>query len=61
MRFSIWLVVALALMPPFVLFAGMGAAGGFGVPVEWIVPALFGGAAIFVGWEAVRDMHDRLD
>jgi hypothetical protein len=61
MRFSIWLVVALALMPPFVLFAGLGAAGGFRVPVEWIVPALFGGAAIFVGWEAVRDMHDRLD
>lgn len=61
MRFSIWLVVALALMPAFVLFTGMGAAGGFRVPAEWIVPALFAGAAIFVGREAVRDLHDRLD
>ena len=61
MKFSIWLVVLLALMPPFVLFAGMGAAGGFRLPVEWIVLALFGCAAIFVGWEAVRDMHNRLD
>ena len=61
MRFSIWLVVLLALMPPFVLFAGMSAAGGFRVPVEWLVPALFGSAAVVVGWEAIRDMHGRLD
>ena len=61
MGFSIWLIVLLALMPPFVLFAGMGAAGGFRVPVEWIVPGLLVGAAIFAGWEASRDMHDRFD
>ncbi len=58
MRFSIWLVVLLALMPAFVLFAGLSVAGGLRAPVEWIVMALFGGAAIFVGREARRGLGD---
>jgi hypothetical protein len=56
MRFSIWLVVLLALMPAFVLFAGLSVAGGLRMPVEWIIMALFGGAVTFVGWEARRDL-----
>jgi hypothetical protein len=59
MRFSIWLVVLLALMPAFVLFAGLSAAGGFLVPVEWIVLVAFGGAAVFVGWHAARELASR--
>jgi membrane protein implicated in regulation of membrane protease activity len=61
MKFSIWLVVLLALMPAFVLFAGLSAAGGFRMPVEWVLLTLFGFAAIFLGWEARRELHDRLD
>jgi hypothetical protein len=61
MRFGIWLLVLLAPMRTFVLFASMSAAGGLRVPVEWIDLALPVGAAIFAGWEARRDIHDRLD
>jgi len=59
MKFSIWLSVLLALMPAFVLFAGMSVAGGLRLPVEWIVMSLFGGAMVFVGHEAVRDLGRR--
>jgi len=56
MGFSIWLIELLALMPVFVLFAGLSAADGFLMPVEWIVLALLAGAALFVGWRATRDL-----
>lgn len=37
MKFNVWLVVVLALMPVFVLFVGMSAASAFHGQVEWDV------------------------
>jgi hypothetical protein len=42
MRFSIWWLVLLALLPAFILLAGPSAAGGLRMPAEWIVMAVFG-------------------
>lgn len=54
MKFNLWVVVALALMPAFVMFVGMSAAGAFRSPVDWDVMALFGAAAVFAAWRAGR-------
>ena len=56
MKFSIWLAALLALMPAFVLFAGLSIASGLHAPVEWIVLAVFAGAAVFAGHKAIRDL-----
>jgi len=58
MRFSIWMLVLLALMPAFILFAGLSVAGGLRMPTQWIVMAAFGCATIFVGREAARGLGD---
>lgn len=54
MKFNVWIVVALVLMPAATLFVGMSAAGAFRAPAEWDVMALFGGAAVVATWLAGR-------
>lgn len=44
MRFNIWLVVMVAVMPVFILFAGLSAAGGFASAVDWAILAALAGA-----------------
>jgi hypothetical protein len=57
MKFTIWLVVELALMPPFVLFAGMSAAGALRSPVELDVMGVLVAAAVFAGAMALRALR----
>ncbi|MGE5339797.1 MAG: hypothetical protein ACM3PU_18380 [Gemmatimonadota bacterium] len=57
MKFTIWLVVEMALMPPFVLFAGLSAAGALRSPVELDVTGIFLAAAVFAGAMALRALR----
>ncbi len=57
MKFTIWLVVELALMPPFVLFAGLSAAGALRSPVELDVTGIFVAAAVLAGAMALRALR----
>jgi hypothetical protein len=57
-RFNIWLVVVFALLPIFVLFVGMGVAGGFRSPDEWEVTALIAaaiGVAVALAWRGAEE------
>lgn len=57
MKFTVWLVVELALLPPFVLFAGLSAAGALDSPVEFDVLGVFLAAAVFAGAMALRALR----
>jgi hypothetical protein len=46
MKFNLWFVVLLALMPVFLLFAGLSAAGGFLSSAEWQVIGLAAAAGL---------------
>jgi uncharacterized membrane protein len=54
MKFNVWLVIALALMPAFVLFAGMSAADAYRSHVEWDVMAALAAAALLAAWLSSR-------
>ena len=54
MGFNLWLVIFLALMPVFILFTGLSAAGGFQSPVDWQVIGIVLAAAIVTGYLAKR-------
>ncbi len=53
-KFNLWLVMFLALMPVFFLFAGLSAAAAFQSSVEWQVIGMVVGAAVAVGYLATR-------
>ena len=54
MKFNLWLVIFMALMPVFILFTGLSAAGGFLSPADWPVIGTVLAAAIVVGYLAKR-------
>jgi hypothetical protein len=54
MKFNLWLVIFLALMPVFILFTGLSAAGGFLSPADWPVIGTVLATAIVVGCLANR-------
>jgi hypothetical protein len=54
MRFNVWLVMVMALMPATVLFFGLSAADGFHSGVEFVVTIALPTAVVFVGWMAAR-------
>jgi len=54
MKFNLWLIVLLALAPVFILFAGLGAAGGFASAASWEVLAIAAAAAFGVAFLAKR-------
>ena len=53
-KFNLWLVIFLALMPVFLLFTGMSAAAAFQSSAEWQVIGIVLAAAIAVGYLATR-------
>lgn len=54
MKFNLWFVVLLALMPIFLLFAGLSAAGGFLSSAEWQVIGLAAAAGLVASHLARR-------
>ena len=54
MGFNLWLVIFLALMPVFILFTGLSAAGGFQSSADWQVICTVLAAAIITGYLAKR-------
>lgn len=54
MKFNLWLIVLFALAPVFILFAGLGAAGGFASAASWEVLAITAAAAFGVAFLAKR-------
>lgn len=61
MRFNFWFVIFLALMPVFILFTGLSAAGGFTSSVAWPVIGVVIAAAITVGYLAGRGGDELLE
>ncbi len=57
MKHTIWLVIELALMPPFVMFAGMAAAGALRSAVDFEVMGVMLAAAVFAGVMAIRALR----
>ena len=58
-KFNLWLVMFLALMPVFLLFTGMSAAAAFQSSVEWKVIGMVVAAAIAAGYLATREMSEK--
>ena len=54
MGFNLWLVIFLALMPVFILFTGLSAAGGFQSSADWQVIGTLLAMAIVTGYLAKR-------
>ena len=47
MRFSIWRVVSIAMMPVLALFVGLSAVSPFDLPIDWtVVGAVIASAAV---------------
>jgi len=57
MKFSVWLVVMLALMPVMALFTGMIVSAGFNSRADWAVMAAIIAAVAVAGYRAGRSMR----
>jgi len=54
MKFNLWFVIFLALVPVFILFAGLGAAGGLQTSGDWQVIGMAVAALVTAGYLAGR-------
>ena len=52
MKFNLWFVILLALMPVFILFTGLTAAGGFESATAWEIVGIVVAAGLGVGYLA---------
>ena len=58
MKFNLWLVIFLALMPVLILFTGLSAAAAFQSSIEWKAIGMVIAAAIATGYLATRRGSD---
>jgi hypothetical protein len=56
MKFNVWLVVMLAMMPVMALFAGMSVSAGFDSGADWGVMAAIVAGIVVAGYRAGRTL-----
>jgi hypothetical protein len=61
MKFNFWFVIFLALMPVFVLFVGLSAAGGFASSADLKISGVLVAAALAAGYLAKRGFAENVD